>query len=125
MDLERRQMVSDVLEALGSDKRLATFEQITQGTRGSDIHNQIDASRSGVNHFIDDFQDAGLIGDPEDGRYELTAKGERVENALAELDEDFRQFEVEQLRGMAAESSLSAEEIEAVLQEVKEQKDDA
>lgn len=122
MDLERREMVSAVLEAIGSDKRLATFEHISQGTPAKEIHTQIDASRSGVQHFINDFKDVELVTAPEDGKYRLTEKGDRVVEALEQLDEEFRQFELEQLRGMAVKSSLSAEEIEELLREVKEEK---
>lgn len=119
LDLERRSMIEEVLDALGNWKRLAALEQITKGVLAKDIHNQIDASRSGVQHFINDFKDAELVQE-EDGQYALTAKGEVVVRMLRELDDEFEEFEREQFRGLAHESSLSIEEMEEMLEEVKQ-----
>lgn len=120
MELKRRPMLEEVLEAVGSGKRLAALEQITQGVPAKDIHKQdaVDASRSGVQHFVNDFKDAGLITDPEDGQYELTEKGEVVVDALIELDEAFEEFERERFRSLASESSMSVEEMKEMLEEV-------
>lgn len=116
-------MLAEVLEAIGSRKRLAALEEITQDTPASEIHEQIDASRSGVQHFVNDFKDTGMVTSPEDGQYELTEKGQVVVDLLTELDTKLKEFEVERLRGMAVESSLSADEIQEILDDVKEQKD--
>lgn len=121
-ELERREMLEEVLEALGNWKRLAALEQITQGVPGKDIHKNIDASRSGVQHFINDFKDADLI-TTEDGHYELTAKGEVVVQALSDLDDEFEEFERDQFRRLAHESTLSIEEMEEMLEEVKHEKE--
>ena len=121
MELQRRSMIEEVLEAIGSGKRLAALEQITQGTPAKEIHENIDASRSGVQHFVNDFKDAELITDPEDGQYDLTEKGELVVQMLTDLDEEFKEFEVDRFRSLAHESSLSADELEEILEEVKEQ----
>lgn len=122
MELKRRGMISEVLEAVGSGKRLGALEEITQGTPAKEIHEHIDASRSGVQHFINDFKDADLVTAPEDGQYDLTEKGEVVVDMLTRLDEEFKEFEVKQLRGMAVDSSLSAEEIEEILEDVRQEK---
>lgn len=119
--LDRRSMIEEVLEAVGSGKRLAALEQITQDVPAKEIHKNIDASRSGVQHFINDFKDAGLI-TAEDGQYELTAKGEVIVEMLANLDAEFRQFEREQFRGFAQETTLSIEEMKEMLKEVEEGK---
>ncbi|QLG61943.1 hypothetical protein [Halorarum salinum] len=119
LDLERRQMIEEVLNALGNWKRLAALEQITKGVPAKDIHKNIDASRSGVQHFINDFKDAELVRE-EDGTYELTAKGEVVVQMLTDLDDEFEEFERERFRGLAHESSLSIEEMEKMLEEVKQ-----
>ena len=121
LKLDRRSMIEEVLEAVGSGKRLAALEQITQGVPGKNIHKNIDASRSGVQHFINDFKDAGLI-TAEDGQYEVTAKGEVIVEMLANLDAEFRQFEREQFRGFAQETTLSIEEMKEMLKEVEEEK---
>ena len=117
LDLDRRTMLEEVLEAIGSGKRLATLERITHGIPGKDIHKDIDASRSGVQHFINDFKDADLIR-TEDEAYMLTAKGEVVVGMLADLDTEFEQFEREQFRGFAHETTLSVEEMKEMLDEV-------
>lgn len=122
MELERRRMLEEVLEAIGSGKRLATLEQITQGVPGKNIHKNIDASRSGVQHFINDFKDADLIR-MEDGEYTLTAKGEVVVEMLADLDTEFEQFEREKFRGFAHETTLSIEEMKEMLEEVEVEKE--
>lgn len=121
LELERRQMVEEVLDALGNWKRLAALEQITKGVPAKDIHKNIDASRSGVQHFVNDFKDAELVAEA-DGRYELTAKGEVVVRMLRDLDDEFEKFERERFRGLAEESSLSVEEMEEMLQEVKQER---
>ena len=117
LDLDRRPMLEEVLEAIGNGKRLATLERITHGIAGKDIHKDIDASRSGVQHFINDFKDADLIR-TEDEAYMLTAKGEVVVGMLADLDTEFEQFEREQFRGFAHETTLSVEEMKEMLDEV-------
>lgn len=114
-------MIEEVLETIGSGKRLATLEQITQGVPGKDIHKNIDASRSGVQHFINDFKDTGLI-TAEDGQYALTEKGEVIVEMLADLDTTFEQFEREQFRGFAHETTLSIEEMKEMLEEVGQEK---
>jgi predicted transcriptional regulator len=119
MELKRRPMLKEVLEAVGSGKRLAALEQITQGTPAKEIHENIDASRSGVQHFVNDFKDTELITDPEDGQYELTAKGELVTDLLTDLDEEFKAFERERFRSLASESSMSVEEMKEMLEEVE------
>lgn len=121
LELQRRSMIEEVLETIGSGKRLATLEQITQGVPGKDIHNNIDASRSGVQHFINDFKDTGLI-TAEDGQYALTEKGEVIVEMLADLDTTFEQFEREQFRGFAHETTLSIEEMKEMLEEVGQEK---
>ena len=121
LDLERRAMIEEVLDALGNWKRLAALEQITKGVPAKDIHKQIDASRSGVQHFINDFKDAELVRE-EDGQYVLTEKGEVVVRTLRELDDEFEEFERERFRGLAHESSLSIEEMEEMLEEVKQER---
>lgn len=121
LKLHRRSMIEEVLEAIGSGKRLATLEQITQSVPGKDIHKNIDASRSGVQHFINDFKDAGLI-TAEDGQYKLTEKGEVIAEMLADLDATFEQFEREQFRGFAYETTLSVEEMKEMLNEVEQEK---
>lgn len=121
LKLQRRSMIEEVLETIGSGKRLATLEQITRGVPGKDIHKNIDASRSGVQHFINDFKDAGLI-TSEDGQYELTDKGEVIVEMLADLDTTFEQFEREQFRGFAHETTLSIEEMKEMLEEVGQEK---
>lgn len=123
LELDRRHMLEEVLEAIGSGKRLAALEQITRGVPAKDVHKNIDASRSGVQHFINDFKDADLV-TTEDGHYELTAKGEVIIEMLSQLDDQFEEFEKERFRGFAYESSLSIEEMEAMLEEVKEKKED-
>ena len=123
LDLERRAMIEEVLDALGNWKRLAALEQITKGVPAKDIHKQIDASRSGVQHFINDFKDAELVQE-EDGQYVLTAKGEVVVRTLRGLDEEFEEFERERFRGLAHESSLSVEEMEEMLEEVKQKREE-
>ena len=122
LNLERRQMLEEVLEAIGNGKRLAALEQITRGVPAKDIHKNIDASRSGVQHFINDFKDADLV-TTEDGHYELTAKGKVVVEMLSELDDQFEEFEKERFRGFAQKASLSIEEMEAMLEEVKAEKE--
>ena len=112
-------MLEEVLEAIGSGKRLAALEQITQGTPAKEIHENIDASRSGVQHFVNDFKDTELITDPEDGQYELTAKGELVVDLLTELDEEFKEFERQRFQSLASESSMSVEEMKEMLEEVE------
>jgi len=119
MELQRRSMLEEVLEAIGSGKRLAALEQITQGTPAKEIHENIDASRSGVQHFVNDFKDTELITDPEDGQYELTAKGELVVDLLTELDEEFKEFERQRFQSLASESSMSVEEMKEMLEEVE------
>lgn len=121
LELQRRSMIEEVLETIGSGKRLATLEQITQGVPGKDIHKNIDASRSGVQHFINDFKDTGLI-TAEDGQYALTEKGEVIVEMLADLDTTFEQFEREQFRGFAHETTLSIEEMKEMLEEVGQEK---
>jgi len=121
MELKRREMLEEVLEVIGSGKRLATLEQVANGTATKDIHKHIDASRSGVQNFVTDFRETGLI-TADNEHYELTRKGEAVVNALQDLDATFKQFERERLRGFAFQSSLSAEEIEEILEEVREEK---
>ena len=123
LELKRREMLEEVLEALGNWKRLAALEQITQGVPGKDIHKNIDASRSGVQHFINDFKDADLI-TTEDGHYELTAKGEVVVQTLSDLDEKFEEFERDQFRGFAHDTTLSIEEMEEMLEEVKQEREE-
>ena len=118
LDLDRRPMLEEVLEAIGNGKRLATLERITHGIAGKDIHKDIDASRSGVQHFINDFKDADLIR-TEDEAYMLTAKGEVVVGMLADLDTEFEQFEREQFRGFAHETTLSVEEMKEMLDDVE------
>jgi predicted transcriptional regulator len=120
LELKRRAMLEEVLEAVGSGKRLATIEQITQGVPAKDIHKNIDASRSGVQHFVNDFKDAGLI-TAEDGQYELTTKGEVMVQAISELDKEFEQFEREQIRELTAQSSLSIEEIKQIVEESRQE----
>ena len=122
LDLKRRSMLEEVLEAIGSGKRLATLEQITQGVPGKDIHKNIEASRSGVQHFVTDFKDAGLITDPEDGKYELTDKGTVVAEMLSDLDARFEEFEKQQFKGFAYETTLSIEDMKEMLEEVEKQK---
>ena len=56
-----------------------------------------------------------------DGQYELTAKGTVVVEALSELDAEFEEFERDQFRGFAYKSSLSIEEMEKMLEEVKQE----
>ena len=119
MELQRRSMLEEVLEAIGSGKRLAALEQITQGTPAKEIHENIDASRSGVQHFVNDFKDTELITDPEDGQYELTAKGELIVDLLTELDEEFKEFERQRFQSLASESSMSVEEMKEMLEEVE------
>ena len=114
-------MIEEVLEAIGSGKRLATLEQITQDVPAKEIHKNIDASRSGVQHFINDFKDAGLIR-TEDGKYVLTDKGGVIVEMLADLDDTFEQFEREQFRGFAHETTLSIEEMKEMLEEVGQEK---
>jgi predicted transcriptional regulator len=118
LDLDRRTMLEEVLEAIGSGKRLATLERITHGIPGKDIHKDIDASRSGVQHFINDFKEADLIR-TEDGAYVLTAKGEVVVEMLADLDAEFERFEREQFRNFAHGSTLSVEEMKEMLDDVE------
>lgn len=122
LNLERRRMLTQVLEAIGNGKRLATLEQISQGVPGKDIHKNIDASRSGVQRFINDFKEADLV-TADDGQYALTAKGEVVAETLQTLDAEFEEFERQQFRELAAESSLSVEEMEAMLSEVQGDQD--
>jgi predicted transcriptional regulator len=122
LDLKRREMIEEVLEVLGSGKRLAALEQITQGVAGKDIHKQIDASRSGVQHFLNDFKEAGLV-QSENGVYELTDKGEVVVDTLSQMDSEFEQFEIETFMGFAQSSSLSIEQMEEMLEQVKQQKE--
>lgn len=125
MELKRRPMLEEVLEAVGTGKRLAALEQITRGVPAKDIHQQdaVNASRSGVQHFVNDMKDADLITDPEDGQYELTAKGEVVVDALADLDEAFAEFERDRFRALAAESSMSVEEMKEMLEDVDDAED--
>lgn len=121
LTLDRRHMLEEVLEAIGNGKRLAALEQITRGVPAKDIHKNIDASRSGVQHFINDYKDADLV-TTEDGHYELTAKGEVVIQMLSDLDDQFEEFEKERFRGFAHESTLSIEEMKEMLDEVEEEK---
>lgn len=123
LDLERRAMIEEVLDALGNWKRLAALEQITKGVPAKDIHKKIDASRSGVQHFINDFKDAELVQE-EDGQYVLTTKGEVVVRTLRELDDEFEEFERERFRGLAHESSLSIEEMEEMLEDVRQEREE-
>lgn len=116
-------MIEEVLAALGNWKRLAALEQITKGVPAKEIHTHIDASRSGVQHFINDFKDAELV-EEADGQYVLTPKGEVVVRTLRALDEEFEEFERERFRGFAHESSLSIEEMEQMLEEVKRERDE-
>lgn len=123
LTLERRSMIEEVLAALGNWKRLAALEQITKGVPAKEIHTHIDASRSGVQHFINDFKDAELV-EEADGQYVLTPKGEVVVRTLRALDDEFEEFERERFRGFAHESSLSIEEMEQMLEEVKRERDE-
>lgn len=119
LDLERIAMIEEVLDAVGNRKRLATLEKLTQGVPASDIHEQVDASRSGVNRFITDFKDADLVRQEEDGHV-LTGKGAVVVETLNELDEMFAEFERERVREIINQSSLSREEAMELLQEERE-----
>lgn len=119
LDLQRRQMLAETLEAIGNHKRLATFEQLSRGVAAKDIHKHIDASRSGVQRFLTDFKESGLA-TAEEGQYALTGKGQVVAEALADLDDRFEEFEREQFRELAEQSSLSVDEMEEMLREVKE-----
>lgn len=116
LELERIAMIEEVLDAIGNQKRLATLEKLTQGVPASDIHEQVDASRSGVNRFITDFRDADLVRQEEDGHV-LTGKGAVVVGMLNEMDDRFAEFERDRVREIIEESSLSREEALELLQE--------
>jgi len=116
LELERIAMVEEVLDAVGNRKRLATLEQVTRGVPASDIHEQVDASRSGVNRFITDFKDADLVTDTDDG-LRLAGKGSVVVGMLNELDDRFAEFERERVQEIIEQSSLSREEALELLQE--------
>lgn len=119
LQLERRSMVEEVVSSLGNMKRLAALEEITKGTPAKEIHENIGASRSGVQHFINDFKEADLVREA-DGAYELTEKGGVVVDTLQSLDAEFEAFEREKFLGFAKESSLSVEEMEKMLETVKQ-----
>lgn len=110
LELERIAMIEEVLDAIGNRKRLATLEKVTQGVPASDIHEEVDASRSGVNRFISDFKDTDLVQQAQDG-LRLTAKGAVVVDLLNELDEVFEEFERERVRDIINQSSLSQEDV--------------
>lgn len=116
LDLERVAMIEEVLDAVGNQKRLATLEHVTRGVPASDIHEEVDASRSGVNRFITDFRDADLVEQTDDG-LQLTRKGAVVVETLNGLDKQFAEFERERVREIIEQSSLSREEALELLQE--------
>lgn len=113
--------VGDIFEALDSEKRVATFNQIVQGVEAKNIHKNVGASRSGVQHFIDDYKDLGLIEDPENGTYELTDKGQEIyDNVVVNTYQVVERFEYEEIRDEILNSGLTPEEIMNMAHEKKE-----
>lgn len=119
MDLKRQDMLGEVFKVIGSRRRLATLEQITQGVSRTNIHEDINVSRNEVQCFISDFNDAGLI-TMENDQYKLTEKGKIIASTIIDLDEKFKKSERERVRGFFRKSTLSVEEIEELLEEVEE-----
>lgn len=120
MEFKHKKALAELLEAISGEKRLTVLENISEGAAPKELPDKLGIARSTVQHYVDDLKEAGLI-KTEERQYRLTGKGEEIMEWLKTLDDKAAELEREQLRGFAFESSLSIEEIEEVLEDVKDE----
>lgn len=104
--------LAEIMGALGDEKRLCTFNQIMDGTEKKDIHRNIDASRSGVQRFISDYEDIRLIEEVPDNGYQLTEKGDMVYENLKRFDTQPKVYAYDDLEEYIEDLPLPDEEKE-------------
>lgn len=88
MDIENIEGIGRILKALSGEKRLAAFELIAAGKELKTVSEEIEISRSGLQNYVDDFREEGLI-EKKSGSYELAEKGEEIRQWVKELDERY------------------------------------
>lgn len=113
--MKHSEMLANMFDVVNTKERLETLNCIAEGVKPKEIPKEVGSSRSGVQHFVNDFKDAGFV-ETVDREYELTGKGEEFFNWLSLVDEKAVKFEKERLRGFAFESSLSLEEMGEILE---------
>lgn len=91
VDTKKFESLGELLAAIGSKKRLQSFILLAAGKTTSEVTEEIDISRSGLQNYINDFKDLGLIG--KEGRsLVLTETGEWLEEQLYELERGYSEF---------------------------------
>lgn len=82
--IDLSELVSPVFS---SANRLYTFYSLADGRSAREVAEDLEVTRNAVQHYISDFQEAGLLKSSELG-YSLTEKGETVNEWIEQIIEE-------------------------------------
>lgn len=85
MTVEHPEEVAAVLSALDTPRRVQTYDLLYRGESPKDIAEELEVTRSGIQPYLNDFKDIGLV-EIEGKKYRFTEKGEKIHELLNQLD---------------------------------------
>ncbi|MDS0476816.1 hypothetical protein [Natrinema sp. 1APR25-10V2] len=110
--LEHPRLLGAIFDDFNSEHRLMAFDRLAQGDDVATIVEDLDLTRSGVQHWITDWRDGNYL---EEDSHDLTAYGRAVHDLLTEIDAKCGDLEEEafahRLRDTLAESDLSNDDV--------------
>lgn len=102
--------IAAVLKALNSENRLKTFVSLAEEESPKEIADDLDVTRSALQHYIDDFKELGLV-ETEGKKYEVTDFGENILNNIKRIQETVDHHQRQQKIQSMADAGLNREEI--------------
>ncbi|QSX01096.1 hypothetical protein [Haloterrigena alkaliphila] len=110
--LEHPSLIGGIFGDFSSENRLVAFNRLAQGDDIATIVEELDVTRSGVQHWIADWRDGNYL---EEDSHDLTAYGRAVHGLLTEIDAKCGDLEEEafahRLRDTLTESDLSNDDV--------------
>lgn len=91
VDTKKFESLGELLATLGGTKRLQSFILLAGGRSSSEVTEEIDISRSGLQNYINDFKNQGLI-EKEGRSLVVTEAGEWLEEQLYELERGYSEY---------------------------------
>jgi len=91
IEVSQYEPLGELLDSVGGVKRLQAFLLLSDGTPPKEITGELDISRSGLQNYINDFKNLGLV--KKDGKSLVpTETGEWFHEALLDLEEEYASY---------------------------------
>lgn len=114
MDWNYDDRMAEVTDAFSSERRIQAYALLAEGSDAPEIADRLDLSRSGLQPYLADYQETGLVEQEERGEYVLTEKGEEVYDWLDDLETIVFNDAFQELQAKAEQLGFDLEDEEDV-----------